>query len=245
MRKQPLAWNNELLNRKWQSAIKKYEHTEENEVTVPERMVCLDHPKKERLVTGMFYKYSLILPLLPPSGRVLDACAGSGFGASLLAESGYDVTAMDPTLTWAKYRDNITLAETNILDFEPENGELFDGITMIDAIEHLKAGTQIAALQNMYKWLKPGGWFLIDTPRVETSGYQSMYHPSCLNWDDLLVRVQAAGEWSEYQRYLLSFEYPLCRGGGFTVCQRILQDEEPEWAKGKHGQDQIIIARKA
>lgn len=238
-----LVWNNELLNRKWRLPVERYERTIENQVTVPERMVTLDHPKRDRLVTGMLYKYSMILPFLPPEGRILDACAGAGFGSSLLATSGYEVVAMDATLPWAKFRDNITCVETDIKEFHTNGGNLYDAIVMIDAVEHLKGQHQIGILQHLYSLLKPGGHFLIDTPRVERSGRQSFDHPSCLNWEDLLTKFLAAGAWEEYQRYLISFVYPIAHevGPGFTMAHRI-NGEPPE--EIIDAQDQIIIGRK-
>lgn len=236
-----LPWNSNLLNTKWEYAPIRYMHTEQNRITIPERMVVLDHPKRDRLVTGMLYKYSMILPFLPPEGRILDACAGSGFGASLLASSGYEVVAMDSRLPWAKTRENITCVETDIKEFHTNGGELYDAVVMIDAIEHLKGQHQVGILQHLYSLIKPGGHFLIDTPRVKESGRQSQSHPSCLNWDDLLKRVLSAGEWAEYQRYLITFVHPLKGGAGFTIANRINGDPPEDIA---HGQDQIIIAKK-
>ena len=236
-----LPWNDKLLNTEWEYAAVRFEHTEQNRITIPERMVVLDHPKRDRLVTGMLYKYSMILPLLPPGGRVLDACAGSGFGASLLAASGYEVVAMDARLPWAKVRDNITCVETDIKEFHTNGGDLYDAVLLIDAIEHLKGQHQVGILQHLYTLVKPGGYFLIDTPRVQKSGRQSGSHPSCLSWDDLLTRVLSTGPWSEYQRYLLSFVHPIKDGPGFTIAHRI-QGDPPEDIP--NGQDQIIIARK-
>ena len=236
-----LPWNAKLLNTKWSFAAHRYQHTEENRITIPERMVVLNHPKRDRLVTGMLYKYSMILPFLPPEGRILDACAGSGFGASLLASSGYEVVAMDARLPYAQERDNIPCVETDIKEFHTNGGDLYDAIVMIDAIEHLKGQHQVEILQHLYSLIKPGGYFLMDTPRVEVSGRQSGSHPSCLSWDDMLKRVLSAGSWSEYQRYLLTFVHPIKGGAGFTIANRI-QGDPPEDIP--NGQDQIIIARK-
>lgn len=237
-----LPWNEKLLQEAWSFAEIRFQHTEENRVTIPERMVKLDHPKRDRLVTGMFYKYSLILPLLPPGGKILDACAGAGFGASFLASSGYEVVAMDARLPWAKYRDNITCIEEDIFNFHTNGGELYDAIVLVDAIEHLKGKHQAPILQHLYSLLKPGGWFLIDTPRVKKSGRQSSSHPSCLNWEDLLKRFQGAGEWLEYQRYLITFTKPTKEETpGFTVVTRINGDPPKDIVSG---QDQIIIGRK-
>jgi SAM-dependent methyltransferase len=237
-----IPWNKKLLETEWEYAPHKHEHTPQNRITIPERMVVLEHPKRDRLVTGMFYKYSLILPLLPPEGRILDACSGAGFGASTLAASGYEVVAMDAQLPYARWRQNITCVEEDIHNFHTNGGDLYDAIVMVDAIEHLKGSHQIPALQHLYSLLKPGGWFLIDTPRVRNSGRQSGSHPSCLNWDDFLKRFQTAGEWSEYQRYLLSFEHPVKGGPGFTISTRV-RGEPPEGIP--NGADQIIIGKKA
>ncbi len=234
------VWSNELLGYDWKTDTVKYDHTEENEVAIPERMVMLGHPKKDRLISGMLCKYSLLLPFLPSSGHIVDACAGAGFGSAMFAHSGYKVTAMDARLKWAKFRDNIACAETDLFKFSLDVPA--DAIVMIDAVEHFKKSHQLPALQHLYSLLKPEGLFLIDTPRVSVSGRQGKEHPSCLSWEDFLIAFQSMGKWKWYQRYLIMFEVPGPPGSsGFSVLRRILGNETPEYVRG---QDQVILGMK-
>ena len=248
-----MIWDLGLLNRDWVTHTPTGTVHEENVVVVPERMINLDHRKTDRLVAAMFNKYSLILPLIEPGSRVLDACAGAGFGASFLAGSGHDVTAMDANLQWAKLREGgneIKCAEMDLFDFKDDEG--FDAITMVDAIEHFKGSHQIPALRHLYSLLKPGGWFLIDTPNVQVSGRMCLEHPSCLSWADFLERFEKMGEWSEYQRYLITWEHAKkvrSKKGeveamghrGFSIIHRMDINKVPAY---EQNQDQVILGRK-
>lgn len=232
-------WNSYLLQKDWKTDNKRFAHTDETEVAIPELLISRDHPKKDRLISTMLSKYSLLLPLLPPNGHIVDACAGAGFGSAILAHSGYKVTAMDAKLKWAKFRDGIDCAEMDLFKFSLDTPA--DAVVMIDAVEHFKKSHQVPALQHLYNSLKPEGLFLIDTPRVFVSGRQGKEHPSCLSWEDFLSAFLRMGEWKWYQRYLIRFEAPN-RGSGFSVLRRVLGNETPEYGKGY---DQVIIGRKS
>lgn len=228
------SFNQELLNRNWHDSPAKFGHGIENSVVIPERMVALDHPKAQRLINGSIHKYTMILPFLEKNSRVLDACAGSGWGASYLASSGHTVTAMDSGLMWAKYRSDIEIAECDLFDFKPEHK--FDAVCMIDAVEHFKKSHQLPAIQHLYSLLKPNGWFIMDTPRVKVTGRQSSHHPSCLNWVDFLEAFEKMGTCVDIQRYTIS------SSKGYSMVKRVyLDDMEPEYFDH---QDQIIIGRK-
>ncbi len=228
------SFNQKLLNRKWNANTIKFSHTPENSVVIPERMVSLDHPKAQRLINGSIHKYTMILPFLEKNSRILDACAGSGWGSSYLTTSGHTVTAMDADLTWAKWRSDIEIRELDLFDFKPDYK--FDAVCMIDAVEHFKKSHQLPALKHLYSLLKPNGWFIIDTPRVKVTGRQSSDHPSCLNWVDFLEAFEKMGDWVDVQRYTISWSK------GYEMVKRVyLDDPEPKYFDA---QDQIIIGKK-
>lgn len=160
---------------------------------IPERLLALQHPKANRLISGMLQKYGLLLPYLR-SGSVADLCCGSGFGAAYLAMHGYKVTALDAT------EANLARSTRKRSGFKIVAGNLFktkptpqDAVTFVDALEHFPQALQAQALQHVRNWLKPRGILLLDTPLAPVSYRQSRAHPWVLSWDDLGSLVERAG----------------------------------------------------
>lgn len=200
---------------------------------IPERMIALDHPKGQRLVSSMITKYSMLLPFLTGPSTILEACCGAGFGASMLAQSGHDVVGVDfdkEAIAFAQeHRPDVEFYLEDIYNFERTD---FDAVVFIDAIEHFEKEDQPTILAHLYSKLRSGGILLIDTPLAKKSGRVSRAHVWELDQADFRSVVDASGWYDLIRRFYIDNSY------NFPV---VTEDYAPDI----HGvQDQVIIARK-
>lgn len=87
---------------------------------------------------------ALAIPLLPPGGRVLELGAGDGWQASLLAQQGFTVTALDvksPASVDKQYVP-VTLYDGRTLPFPDAS---FDAVFSSNVLEHVKDFDRIQA----------------------------------------------------------------------------------------------------
>lgn len=87
---------------------------------------------------------TLAMPLLPAGGRILELGAGDGWQASLLAQHGFTVTALDvanPTTSGAQYVP-VTLYDGRTIPF-PDGS--FDAVFSSNVLEHVKDFDRIQA----------------------------------------------------------------------------------------------------
>lgn len=106
------------------------------------------------------------LPLLPKApGRILDVGAGIGRDASVLAEKGHVVTAVEPLLQFVDVAER-TYGEAKIrwvVDSLPKLGRLdkpdedYDFILVSAVWHHLTADERISAMSRLSELTSPGG----------------------------------------------------------------------------------------
>lgn len=163
-----------------------------NARAIPERILWSKTSKHVRLINAMTLKYSTIMAYLKQGDSILDVCSGSGFGANILAKSGYKVTAVDIFTDIIRYRKGIEIYQGNVM-----NGldmfQMFNGVTLIDCIEHFTQEDQIKLLTLVRDTLAPDGVLVIDTPHTKRSGYGSKNHLWELSWRDFSELVRSCG----------------------------------------------------
>jgi cyclopropane fatty-acyl-phospholipid synthase-like methyltransferase len=112
----------------------------------------------------------------PQNARVLEiGCAEADWQTPMLAmRPDLQIVGVD----WREVqRPGVQTIKGNIMDgslFEPET---FDAVVSISAIEHVGLGAynkdpldargDMKAMQNAYRWTKPGGWMYLDVPFAE------------------------------------------------------------------------------
>jgi SAM-dependent methyltransferase len=101
---------------------------------------------------------------LPPGGAVLDLGCGAGVPATLwLARRGFAVTGVDFSgrqLDLArKLVPSAAFRKADMTDLELDPGA-FDAVVAFHSIIHVPREEHPALLQEIHRWLKPGGLFL-------------------------------------------------------------------------------------
>ncbi len=142
-----------------------------------EREVCwgdderhLYYPdRRKSAVFGHFLRIHEVLQLVDrfsPGKRVADFACAQGNFALLLAERGYDVTAIDLHETFLRYAKkkytsgNCQFLSGNIMEYQSESP--FDCILLGEVLEHVAHPLKL--LQQCYRNLKPGGVLILTTP---------------------------------------------------------------------------------
>lgn len=108
----------------------------------------------------------LLLPHLPPRGRILDLCCGTGRIAAALAEQGFRVTGIDGST------EMLRLARRNAptVDFIAEDARAFhlpaafDGVvSLFDSLNHILSPEELTQVfRNVHAALTEGGRFVFD-----------------------------------------------------------------------------------
>lgn len=106
------------------------------------------------------------LPRLPENARLFEIGAGNGNIANAIAQLGFDITAIEPSLLGVelarRHYPGLNIREGSAYDDFDGEASLYDGIYSIEVVEHLYFPRKL--IENAYKLLKPSGIFCISTP---------------------------------------------------------------------------------
>ena len=98
------------------------------------------------------------MALVPQGGWILDAGCGSGRDSKVFLESGYDVTAFDPSEEMRKRASKYLNHEVLDLRFQDMSFEgVFDGIWASASLLHVAMGELPEVMMRLHIALKPGG----------------------------------------------------------------------------------------
>ncbi len=180
----------------------------------------------------------LALPGLVPdtavtAGAVLEAGAGEGYGAALLAEAGARVVALDydPTAVahLARRYPRVAAVRGNVVA-TPFTTAAFDAVVSLQVVEHL--WDQRGYVAECARLLRPGGRFAVSTPNRLTfsPGYDPVRDRPCNAYH---TREFAADELAE----LLAPWFRLDRLVGLHAGARVR--ELDEWSRRRYGHDLV------
>ncbi len=164
---------------------------------------------------------------LPPASRVLDLGAGTGTNSHALARYYREVVAVEPVLERVEFMrhrftqerlDNVKIIRTSLWDL-PFPGATFDLVVMNGVLEWVATGVpgdpgalQRAALDNVFRLLRPGGYFYLGIEnRLSLGSFVGYPDPHCgVPWVTILPRAVADwyarrhGQPGGYRQYLYS-----------------------------------------
>lgn len=103
------------------------------------------------------------LSLLPPGGRVLDLCCGTGYESFRLRRRGFESVGLDfsgESLAIAREKNpDVLFYQGDMLESYPQVGAV-DGIICIAGLVHVETPDLPLAFRRMAEVLKPGGYLL-------------------------------------------------------------------------------------
>lgn len=149
--------------------------------------------KKKSAVFGYHLRLGEVLRLVnqySPGKKVLDMACGQGNFSLLLAEQGYDVTALDINEDFLKYaqkkheKGQFKTVTGNLMEFR--SPEKFDCIIVGEVIEHVAYPQDL--LKSVFENLKPGGVFILTTPNGNEYGSTLKTFSQVDNVEELIPR---------------------------------------------------------
>jgi 2-polyprenyl-6-hydroxyphenyl methylase/3-demethylubiquinone-9 3-methyltransferase len=170
-----------------------------------------------------------IIEGVPPGGKVLDIGCAQATAAILLAERGYDVTAVDADphcLEYARRRYEFGKCRFVCVDAVRAEGldvlgTGFDGVILGEVLEHVPRPRKL--LQNCLRVLQPGGVLVITTPNGESPHNWLMrrYDPASM---EVPSRASTPSGLGGRETHLFNFQMrtllALLQNCGFTIRRR-------------------------
>ncbi|GAB7220281.1 class I SAM-dependent methyltransferase [Vibrio comitans] len=103
--------------------------------------------------------YEKFLPLIPKSGRILDAGCGSGRDSKAFLDKGFQVDAFDASAELTKLATELTgleVTQSTFLEFESEPAT-YDGIWACASLLHVSNDDLAPTFAHLSSYLKPTG----------------------------------------------------------------------------------------
>lgn len=144
---------------------------------------------------------------------ILDAGCGTGGNAQWLSRfgrvSGVDVSV--DAVHFCRQRQLSLISRASVLEL-PFTDATFDLVTSFDVIYHLGVQDDAAALREMRRVLKPGGWALIRVPaheRLRSSHDVAVHTRQRYTLPELAQKIRRAGLHLQRASYANSLLFPL------------------------------------
>lgn len=136
------------------------------------------------------------LPRVPPAGRILDLCCGTGFLAGLLAARGHSVTGLDLSPEMIAYaRRRVPSAEFHVADAADfsAGGDFDAAVSTFDSVNHILGADRLqAAFRHTAAALRPGAPFLFDV--LFEDAYQTRFAEGfSIVRDDHVLTITGSG----------------------------------------------------
>lgn len=124
---------------------------------------------KERVQIGDYADtLSYLAELYPQRGKLIELGCGAGFLLAAFAESGWNVTGIEPDRGFCEYiqKKRGLNAIPSILETAKIPDNAADVVVMLHVIEHVP--DPLATLQHIHRVLRPGGHLVLETPRYDS-----------------------------------------------------------------------------
>ena len=120
---------------------------------------------------------------LPQGGMVCDFGCGAGFLTEHLARhfrcAGIDFSPKNIEATRARLARHPNFAGAWLADEARAKGQTFDGMYLVETVEHLLEDTVEPTLRFVYDSLQPGGTVIVTTPNEEDLDASLVFCPTC------------------------------------------------------------------
>ena len=158
--------------------------------------------------------------------RALDAgCGTAGNVAYLLGDYGpaYGLDLMQAAVQLGRKKTDAPLTQGSVLTL-PYRDESFDLVTSFEVLYHRAVPDEVAALQEIYRVLKPGGWVLLRMPAYHwlySAHDRSVHTRRRYTNKEVQKLLRAANFTIERSSYINSMLFPL------ILLQRLIERIRP------------------
>ncbi len=130
--------------------------------TLKERLQVKDYDRTRALLNRLY----------PQRGRLLEVGSSLGYLLDVFKKDGWDVVGVEPWYQACRHsREELGLEVKNaILETAGLPDASFDVVLLNHVIEHID--DPMRTLRKVYRILKPGGHFVIETPRYDTLSFK-------------------------------------------------------------------------
>lgn len=133
------------------------------------RKILLQRTEKEELQVRDYETTKAYLSQhYPQKGKLIEIGSGLGYLLNFFKQDGWDVLGVEPNVGMCKYAEIELGLKTipTILEKAGLPDESADAVLMMHVIEHVP--NPLETLQGVYRILKTGGTFVLETPRYDT-----------------------------------------------------------------------------
>jgi len=122
---------------------------------------------------------------------VLEAGCGDGWNCHKLAACGLDVVGCDWSQNGIDHAKRLVpnarfhCGDLTDPEFKRSFSELFDAIVLIEVIEHIPPDECASALENVLRFLRPGGTFVVTTPSTNQANQNPQHYR---HFDEMTLR---------------------------------------------------------
>jgi 2-polyprenyl-3-methyl-5-hydroxy-6-metoxy-1,4-benzoquinol methylase len=110
----------------------------------------------------------LLAKTFPARGTLVEIGSGLGCLLNFFREDGWNATGIEPNAglcLFAQQQFHLTVLRGTVFDARLPSASA-DVVTMIHVIEHVP--DPMAIFREVHRMLRPGGWFVVETPRYDT-----------------------------------------------------------------------------
>ena len=131
---------------------------------------AVERPQWKKILQRAFVFHTDSLPPLVP-GRMLEVGCASGRYLHQMAQMGWDVEGVEPSLQAATRAAELGYRVTNgSIEAMPEPAAPYDLVVGWMVLEHLHE--PVIVLRKLAQWVRPGGWLAISVPNAAAWEFQ-------------------------------------------------------------------------
>jgi SAM-dependent methyltransferase len=130
--------------------------------------------KESRQVRDYRDTRKLLAENFPARGTLVEIGSGLGCLLNFFREDGWQTVGIEPNAglcLFAQRQLHLAVLQGTLFDANLESASV-DVVTMIHVIEHVPDPKSI--FHEVYRVLKPGGWFVVETPRYDTLMFRAL-----------------------------------------------------------------------
>jgi len=134
---------------------------------------------------GYFRWLEILTPLLQPDDSILDLGCGCGIPVAQELARSFRVTGVDISeVQIARAQSLVPNATFLCQDITSVNfpAHTFAGIVSFFAIIHIPLREQRPIFESIFRWLKPGGYFMATVGHNAWTGYEDDWHGAPMYW---------------------------------------------------------------